>query len=503
MKNEDFDENKPQNGDFTDYGPLGDGDRDEEPEKDTPTDETDEDDVSMYYPDGDSEHMADDDEGDGSFLSAREKKKKKIRKKNARLTGAQIALIAVVFVLYTLVIVTASWILFYKPSAAKSGEDLPFDITPIAGIEGEDAPPIHRDDSASSQSGDETPDPNVTGTSPIDEPAPDNGEEQVETPTSSSEWKVKDGVYNVLVVGMDKQANLADVTMLVNVNTSDASITVMQIPRDTLITTGVSTDKINAQYASLVGNAYHQGYSNSYMKALSDYARILEQSLCVKIHYTVLVDLEGFPAIVNSVGPISVFVPGPMHYSDPEQDLYINIDEGWNELDGKAAEGFVRFRSGYVQADLGRMNAQKIFLTALYQKVVSLLKKMEIGKITELAQVVSNNVTTDMSVSDLVFFARAFMNIGIENVTMMTAPGDMATSTHYVLNRAATLQIINDHFNIYEKAIDDNIFDRYWTFCYNYDVYLNVYYAPVTSAYTSEYTGDEVAGDGIAIPFLH
>ena len=504
MKNEDFEEKQSENGEYRDYGPLGDSERDDGEKNDVPDDESEEEDVSMYYPDGDSEHMADDDEGDSSFLSAREKKKKKIRKKNARLTGAQIALIAVVFVLYTVVIVTASWILFYKPSVVKSGEDLPFDITPATN-EGEGAPPVHRDDSTADKSGEETPDPDGTGTgaSPIDEPSPDDAEEQVETPTSSGEWKVKDGVYNVLVVGMDKQANLADVTMLVNVNTPEGSVTVMQIPRDTLITTGVSTDKINAQYASLVGNAYHQGYSNSYMKALSDYARILEQSLCVKIHYTVLVDLEGFPAIVNSVGPISVFVPGPMHYSDPEQDLYIDIKEGWNELDGKAAEGFVRFRSGYVQADLGRMNAQKIFLTALYQKVASLLKNMEIGKITELAQVVSNNVTTDMSVSDLVFFARVFMNIGIDNVTMMTAPGDMATATHYVLNRAATLQIINDHFNIYEKAIDDNIFDRYWTFCYNYDVYLKVYYAPATSAYTSEYTGDEVAEDGIAIPFLH
>ena len=502
MKNDDFEEKNTENGDFQDYGPLPGADPEDKKPDDVPED--DEDDVSMYYPDGDSEHMDEDDGVSDPFRKKQDKKKEKIRKKNGRLTGGQIALIAVVFVLYTAIIVTASWILFYKPSQAKTGGEVPFDTTPVTGNEGTGAPPIHRADesgtSADPAGGEEQEaQPGTEG-----EKKPEDEEKEEPVQTATSEWKAIEGIYNILVVGMDKQANLADVTMLVNINTVEGSITVMQIPRDTLITTGVSTDKINAQYASLVGSWYHQGYDNCYMRALSDYARILEQSLCVKIHYTVLVDLEGFPAIVNSVGPIRVFVPGPMFYDDPAQGLSIAIGEGWQELDGYAAEGFVRFRSDYVQGDLGRVNAQKIFMTALYQKVVSLLKNMDIGRITELAQVVAANVTTDMSVSDMVFFARSFLNIGMSKVTMMTIPGNMeAWNVHYVINRAATLQVINKHFNIYEKAIDDNIFDRYWTFCYNYPNYLDVYYAPVTSAYTSEYTADEVAEDSIAIPFVH
>ena len=502
MKNDDFEEKTTESGDFQDYGPLTGADPKDKEADDEP--EVDEDDVSMYYPDGDGEHMEEDDGAADPFREKQEKKKEKIRKKNGRLTGGQIALIAVVFVLYTAVIVAASWILFYRPSQAKTGgNDVPFDINPVAAADGTNAPPVHK----AGESGDkEAPGAETDGQGEEVPPPVDEGEaaEGTEVQTATSEWKAIEGIYNVLVVGMDKQANLADVTMLVNINTVENSITVMQIPRDTLITTGVATDKINAQYASLVGSWYHQGYDNCYMRALSDYARIQEQSLCVKIHFTVLVDLEGFPAIVNSVGPIRVFVPGPMFYEDPAQGLSIAIGEGWQDLDGYAAEGFVRFRSDYVQGDLGRVNAQKIFMTALYQKVVSLLKNMDIGRINDLAQVVKANVTTDMSISDLVFFARSFLNIGTSNVTMMTIPGNMeAWNVHYVINRAATLQVINDHFNIYEKAIDDNIFDRYWTFCYNYENYLKVYYAPVTSAYTSEYTADEVAEDSIAIPFIH
>ena len=499
MKNDDFEEKRENDTDYTDFGPLENADPVDEDGAENAEPETDDEDISMYYPDGDGEHMEEDDESVDPFRSETQKKKEKIRKKNGRLTGSQIALIVVVFVLYTVVIVTASWILFYKPShGGKNGEELPFDINPVSTTDVNSAPPVHRSDEK--QNG-ETPDPGEE--TPGTEDDRNDGEGKT-APTSDGGYKVIDGIYNILVVGMDKQANLADITMLVNVNTVDNSVTIMQIPRDTLITTGVATDKINAQYATLVGSWYHQGYDNAYQRALSDYARILEQSLCVKIHFTVLVDLEGFPAIVNSVGPIRVFVPGPMYYDDPAQNLHIAIGEGWQELDGYAAEGFVRFRSDYVQGDLGRVNAQKIFMTAMYQKVVSLLKNMEIGKITELAQVVAANVTTDMSVSDMVYFARSIMNIGMDNVTMMTIPGNMeAWNIHYVINRAATLQIINDHFNIYEKKIEDNIFDRYWTFCYNYPNYTDVYYAPASTAYTSEYTADEVAEDSIAIPFLH
>ena len=36
-----------------------------------------------------------------------------------------------------------------------------------------------------------------------------------------------------------------------------------------------------------------------------------------------------------------------MKYSDPTQDFSVNLEKGFQHLDGKQAEGFVRFREGY------------------------------------------------------------------------------------------------------------------------------------------------------------
>ena len=59
----------------------------------------DEEDISAYYPDGDAENMEKDDLQE-EFYSKNQKKKNKIKKKNARLTKSQVALIAVIFIQY-------------------------------------------------------------------------------------------------------------------------------------------------------------------------------------------------------------------------------------------------------------------------------------------------------------------------------------------------------------------------------------------------------------------
>ncbi|MCR5683062.1 MAG: LCP family protein [Clostridiales bacterium] len=476
----------------------------EEPsEEDIDELEEDSDDVSIYYPDGDAEHMAEDDEDDTPIVTERERQKARVRKKNSRLTKSQITLIAVIFILYTIVIVTAAWILFYKPAQPKENE-IPFDITPVENTDpsqaGTNADPVDVTPGA-----DQSEDPVFLETSPIEDQPKGNetNPQKSQTETKASEWQVIDGKYNILIVGMDKQANLADVTMIVNVSTYDNSITVMQIPRDTMITTGVATNKINAQYSNFVSNAYHSGDRNSYRTALDNYARLLEKSLCIKIHNAVMVTVEGLVDIVDACGGVDVYVPGRMYYEDPYQDLVIDIPAGWQHLDGYSAMGFVRFRSDYVQADLGRLNAQKIFISALYKKVVELVKSFDVATLAAVAGRIHDDVYTDMSISDIQFYARCFLNIGMDRVRMFNIPGGMeAGNWYYVINRAGTRAAINDYFNIYSKQIDDSIFDRNLTFCFNqYQIYCDVYYAPSTYYYNNIYDAASVDENSIYIPF--
>lgn len=433
----------------------------------------DEEDVSMYYPDGDAANMERDDYDD-AFINQNIKKKNRIKKKNARLTKSQIALIAVIFVVYTIVIFTAAWLIFYKP-AQPGNDEVPFETDPV-----------------------ETSDPLKP---PLDANEENTVPDQTQTGTVLQDgYTAREGVYNILVIGHDDTALLADVVMVVNCDTNTGAISVMQIPRDTLVTIGLITNKNNEAFSHYYMDAKAEGIDDPYMEAGERYAEMLEQSLCINIHHKVIMNLKGFRSIVDAIDGVDVYVPEAMYYNDPEQNLYINIGEGYQHLDGYNAEGFIRFRSGYMQADLGRVNAQKIFLTAMFNKVKSIMKSADVSSISSLASAVFNSVTTDLTVSDIIYYARFMIDVDLEAINMMTLPGDVA-GAYYVINRAGTLDIVNKYFNIYEKEITDSIFDRNYTFCFTDLQYINkVYFADSDTPYGEVYSGESIDDESIYIP---
>lgn len=427
----------------------------------------DEEDISMYYPDGDAGNMERDDHDD-AFLNQNLKKKNRIRKKRAKLTKSQIAMIVVIFVIYTAVIFAAAWLIFYKP-AQPSIDEIPFETDPVYS---------ENDSSLNS-------DPNSSG-----------GQNGV----VNDGYTVRDGVYNILVVGHDDAAHLADVTMIVNCNTNDNSISVMQIPRDTLVTEDVITNKTNAAFSTFYSNAYTSGAEDPYAEAMKEYASMFEKSLCIKIHHTIIMNLSGFRSIVDALGGVDVYVPDDMYYSDPEQNLYISIPKGNQHLDGYNAECFVRFRSGYLQADLGRVNAQKIFLTAMFNKVKATIKAADISTLSSLASEVFASVSTDLSVSDIIYYAKFLLNVDLESINMTTMPGNVA-GAYYVMNRASTLEIINQYFNIYNKNITDSIFDRNYLFCFTGQKYLaDVYFDNTENVFDEVHNASDIDEDSIYIP---
>lgn len=433
----------------------------------------DEEDVSMYYPDGDAANMERDDHDD-AFINQNIKKKNKIKKKNARLTKSQITLIAVIFVVYTIVIFAAAWLIFYKP-AQPGPEEIPFDTNPV-----------------------ETADPLKP---PLDANDPDAEAFSSEEGTLQKDaYTAREGVYNMLVIGHDDTALLADVVMIVNLDTNTGAISVMQIPRDTLLTIGLTTNKNNEAFSHYYMEAKREGLDNLRQEAADRYADVLESSLCIKIHHTVIMDLYGFRSIVDAIGGVDVYVPEAMYYSDPEQNLYINIGEGYQHLDGYNAEGFIRFRDDYMQADLGRVNAQKIFLTAMFNQVKAIVKSADVAAISSLASAISQSVTTDLSLSDIIYYAKFLLDVNLEQINMMTLPGDVA-GAYYVINRSATLDIINQYFNIYNKEITDSIFDRNHTFCFTDLQYIcDVYFSDMSTGYGKVYNGENIDGESIYIP---
>ena len=200
---------------------------------------------------------------------------------------------------------------------------------------------------------------------------------------------------------------------------------------------------------------------------------------------------------------VSVFYRRRPHrisaFSSPGSE---RLKKGKQVLDGEHAEQFVRFRSGWASADAGRVDAQKLFLAAFASQFK---EKITVGKIDDIVNQVFKNLTTNMAVTDIVYYAKEALSLDFTKTTFVSVPyGDARENVdsgqwYVILNRAATLEAINGYFNVYNKAITDSIFDASRVLTNKDKEHINSFY--VSSGYTANITYmDDVINAGINIP---
>ncbi|MBQ2729603.1 MAG: LCP family protein [Clostridia bacterium] len=289
------------------------------------------------------------------------------------------------------------------------------------------------------------------------DPNVENGDED-NTPSIEASNKI----FNFLIMGHDRAASLTDVIMLVNYNTEIQRITVMQFPRDTYIEVDdYYYHKVNGLYNYCVNQVKSNGSKDPDRDGCKLMAEFFEKNLAMTIHYSAVMDLDGFGNIVDAIGGVDMYVPMDMYYSDPTQGLYINLKEGYQHLDGDSAEQFVRYRYGYATGDIGRGDAQKVFISAFLDKLLTSIT--DANTITSLAQNLVTYVESDVTPADIVYFGKNFIGIGnkagavqLSNVKLMTMPGRATLYngiSYYVMNKEYMANLVNDYFNIYNTSV--------------------------------------------------
>ncbi len=233
-------------------------------------------------------------------------------------------------------------------------------------------------------------------------------------------------IENILVVGVDKEGKRADVIMLCSVNPQDKTINLVSIPRDTKIKLkNGKTSKINACLGKEDGE-----------EMLCDYVRELTGQ---PITSFLKVNFEGLRNVVDILGGVKYNVPIDMNYDDPVQDLSIHLKKGEQVLNGADVEGLVRFRSGYANADLGRIDTQQDFLKEAIKQKLSL---KYIFKLPAVMSEVHKNFDTDLSTLDVLVLA--FDARRCNNVSSYMLPGGAKYSggaSYYVADDDADRQI--------------------------------------------------------------
>lgn len=265
-------------------------------------------------------------------------------------------------------------------------------------------------------------------------------------PMPKPEQKVKNELL-FLLVGVDakdvkkSKGTRTDTMMLVKVNFDTGSTKLLSIPRDTRVLIKGKEDKIN--------HAHSNGGINLTIPTVSDF-------LNLEIDYYVKVDYKAVISIVDAIGNVVIDVPRRMYYDDPTDDppLHINLKKGIQELDGKNAHDFLRWRknndnTGYPDGDIGRIKAQQMFLTELMKQT---LKPKNIFKIPKLIETYYDYVETNIPLKIMLKGAASAKKINIEELKTATIPGDGKTIkgvSYWIYDKEETDEIVKEMFGDY------------------------------------------------------
>ena len=149
-------------------------------------------------------------------------------------------------------------------------------------------------------------------------------------------------------------------------------------------------------------------------------------------------------------------VPLDMDYEDPAQNLSIHISQGYQTLNGQQAMGVVRFRTvknGLTSGNIGRIDTQQAFLRATANQILQI---QNISQISQIAETLAENVNTDLSASNILWFMQQAILGGLdaEDIQFVTLPGEWS---HY---RSQTFQVEISYYLPDENSLVDLINDQ-------------------------------------------
>ncbi len=259
------------------------------------------------------------------------------------------------------------------------------------------------------------------------------------------------GGKSILLIGTDEVAQNTDTLLLLWMDEKTNAWSLLQIPRDTYVSSDGREGKINGVFAKEV-------IQNGERAAAEKLTRTVSGLLGLMIERYIVFDAEATASLVDALGGVSVDVPFSMEYTDEAQGLSISVKEGRQTLMGEQAVGFLRFRQGYLDGDLGRLDAQMIFLSALAERLQT---PPNLKECLTIYQKIAPKVLTNLTEKDIIFFVTEYLgtkNNPVFTFARLAGEGyrDSEGVSYFVVNRLANERLLKERFfSLQNGAFDE------------------------------------------------
>ena len=259
------------------------------------------------------------------------------------------------------------------------------------------------------------------------------------------------GIFTLLIAGEENSGSgNSDTLILAAIDTLNGGLSLVNIPRDTMVDVPWSVPKINSLLPA---------------RGIEGLMEEVERLTGFMPDNYIVVNLEAFVALVEVLGGVYFNVPVRMIYDDPYRSwqLHIRLEPGYQHLDGVSALNVFRFRQnnrgvggGYLRGDIERIETQQNLLRTI---AADLLQIRNVIRIRELANIFIEHVETDLPIGSLIYFAMQLMDMDSEDINFITMPGNYDYWRHggsYVLvDLEAWLEVVNTYLNPFPVAVTE------------------------------------------------
>jgi LCP family protein required for cell wall assembly len=208
----------------------------------------------------------------------------------------------------------------------------------------------------------------------------------------------------------------SDTMLLVHISKARDKAVMISIPRDTFALIPEHTSKSG----KLIPAAYSKINSSFNWGGAPLLIQTIEEMTELKIDHYIEINFAGFARIVDSIGGVEVCTK--KNINDPKSHLI--LEAGVHTLNGIESLKYVRTREFDGLGDLGRMQRQQAFMSAVLRKATSAGVLLNPVTMASFINSSLSAVTTDSELknSDLIALAKQMKSLSTSSVRTLTVP---------------------------------------------------------------------------------
>lgn len=248
---------------------------------------------------------------------------------------------------------------------------------------------------------------------PVQSPMPSRVEKSPNEVRDPAPMPLFGGNTNLLLVGLDRRPGATrggrpDTIIVASLSEETGHLGLVSVPRDLYVDIPeYGFDRINATAAAALKLGRDPGELLEH---------VVEATLDIPIAHTIIIDLGGFERAIDAIGGVDVNVPCAIadNFIDPRQPnqrRLLDVDTGWQHMNGTTAAMYVRSRHG--RSDWSRARRQQAVLLGVKRK---LLSAEGFTRAPALLDQLEKLISTDMSRAQILALAARALSIEPEQI---------------------------------------------------------------------------------------